>query len=153
LISQPHPPEIAASDPWCNTVQFFSRRKPAMTAKAMKQPDADHPISIAPSTKRIVVKAGGKVIADSSHALALQEASYPVAYYIPRADVDMTQLSPTAHSTYCPYKGDCSYFSIPAGGERAVNAVWSYEQPYPAVAKIKEHLAFYPNRVDAIEEH
>ena len=123
-----------------------------MTAKVMKKPDADHPISIAPSAKRIVVSAGGKVIADSRNALALQEASYPVAYYIPRSDVDMAALSRTDHSTYCPYKGDCSYFSIPAGGERAVNAVWSYEHPYPAVAAIKDHLAFYPNRVDAIEE-
>ena len=72
--------------------------------------------------------------------------------YIPRADVDMAQLTRTEHATYCPYKGDCAYYSLPAGGERAVNAVWTYEAPYAAVAAIKDHLAFYPDRVDAIEE-
>lgn len=123
-----------------------------MTAQARKEPGPDHPITIAKSGKRIIVKLAGKVIADSRTALALQEASYPVAYYIPREDVDMAQLQRTDHSTYCPYKGACNYFSIPAGGERSVNAVWTYEQPYPAVSAIKDHLAFYPSRVDAIEE-
>jgi uncharacterized protein (DUF427 family) len=79
-------------------------------------------------------------------------AAYPAVQYIPREDVDMTLLEPTDHSTYCPYKGDCSYYSIPLGGERSVNAVWSYEAPYAAVATIKDYLAFYPNRVDVIEE-
>ena len=64
----------------------------------------------------------------------------------------MSLLTRTAHVTYCPYKGDCSYYTIPAGGERASNAVWSYETPYPAVAAIKGHFAFYRNRVDSIEE-
>jgi uncharacterized protein (DUF427 family) len=64
----------------------------------------------------------------------------------------MTLLKRTDNATYCPYKGDCSYYSIPVGGERATNAVWTYETPYAAVAEIKDHLAFYPNRVDAIEE-
>ncbi|HEX9448373.1 MAG TPA: DUF427 domain-containing protein [Dongiaceae bacterium] len=121
-----------------------------MTAKPMKQPGPDHPISIEPSASRIVVSVAGHVIADSRNALALQEAAYPVAYYIPRQDVDMSSLQRTDHSTYCPYKGDCAYYSIPLGGERAVNAVWSYETPYNAVAVIKDHLAFYPDRVDAI---
>jgi len=123
----------------------------AMNAKVLKQPGPDHPIAITPSIQRIVVTLAGRVIADSRNALALQEAAYPVAYYIPRADVDMSLLQRTAHSTYCPYKGDCAYYSIPLGGERSVNAVWSYEAPYPAVAAIKDHLAFYPSRVDAIE--
>jgi uncharacterized protein (DUF427 family) len=72
-------------------------------------------------------------------------------HYIPRDDVDMTQLQRTAHQTYCPYKGDCSYFSIAAAGPRGTNAVWTYESPYPAVALIKEHLAFYADRLDAID--
>jgi uncharacterized protein (DUF427 family) len=72
-------------------------------------------------------------------------------YYIPRKDVDTTQLQRTSHHTYCPYKGDCAYYSIPVGGERSVNAVWTYEAPYAAVSLIKEHLAFYPDRVDAIQ--
>ena len=84
--------------------------------------------------------------------LTLREASYPPVQYIPRRDVDMALLVRTAHATWCPYKGDCSYFSVPAGGGRSVNAAWSYEAPHPAVAAIKDHVAFYPNRVDAISE-
>ncbi len=123
-----------------------------MTAKPTKQPGPDHPITIEPNRARVVVTVAGRVIADSREALTLCESSYPAVQYIPRKDVDMTALEPTDHTTYCPYKGDCSYFSIPAGGERSVNAVWSYENPYPAVAPIAGHLAFYPDRVDSIEE-
>jgi uncharacterized protein (DUF427 family) len=72
-------------------------------------------------------------------------------YYLPRKDVDMAQLERTSHQTYCPYKGDAAYYSIPSGGTRSVNAVWTYEEPHPAMAEIKEYLAFYPDRVDAIE--
>jgi uncharacterized protein (DUF427 family) len=123
-----------------------------MTDKPIKIPGPDHPIAIARNPKRVVVTVGGRVIADTRAALTLQEASYPGVQYIPRQDVDMKALERTAHSTYCPYKGDCAYYSIPAGGERAANAVWTYEAPYDAVAVIKDHLAFYPNRVDAITE-
>jgi uncharacterized protein (DUF427 family) len=122
-----------------------------MAARPIKTPGPDHPITITPSREHVVVRAGGKVIADSRDALSLQEAHYPAVLYIPRKDVDMALLERTTHSTYCPYKGDCSYYSIPAGGERAVNAVWTYESPYAAVAEIKDHLAFYPDRVDVIE--
>ena len=118
----------------------------------MKLPGPDHPIAIAPNPARIVVTLGGRVIADTRAALTLREASYPPTQYIPRADVDMAALRRTTHSTHCPYKGDCAYFSIPAGGARSENAVWSYEAPYPAVAAIAGYLAFYPSRVDGIEE-
>ncbi len=94
----------------------------------------------------------GRVIADTHEALTLHEATLSAVQYIPRKDVDMAQLERTQHATYCPYKGDAIYYSILAGGSRSVNAVWSYESPYPAVAAIKGYLAFYPNRVDAIEE-
>lgn len=114
----------------------------------MKIPGPDHPIAIQPTGKRVVVKAGGRVLADTQDALTLREASYPAVQYIPRKDADMLLLARTDHATHCPYKGDCSYFSI-AGG--AANAAWSYEHPYPAVAQIEGHLAFYPDRVDAIE--
>ena len=117
----------------------------------MKLPGPDHPITIIPTAERVVVTVAGKVIADSRHALTLKEATYPPVHYIPRADVDMSLLSRTDHKTYCPYKGDASYYSIPAGGKRARNAVWTYEEAYPAVAAIKDHLAFYRDRVDAIE--
>ena len=118
----------------------------------MKQPGPDHPISIARNPRRVRVRFGGKVIADTTQALTLKEATYPAVQYVPRADADMAALQATSHHTRCPYKGEASYFTIAAGGRTAENAVWSYEQPYPAVAEIKDHLAFYPDRVDAIEE-
>ena len=121
-------------------------------SKTIKIPGPDHPITIARNANRVVVKVAGRIVADTQDALTLREASYQPVQYIPRKDVDMTLLAPTDHTTYCPYKGDCAYFSIPLGGERTANAVWSYEAPYAAVAVIKDHLAFYPDRVDAIEE-
>jgi uncharacterized protein (DUF427 family) len=121
-----------------------------MQTKPVLTPGPDHPITITPNPERIVITLQGRVIADTHHALTLQEASYPPVHYIPRSDVDMGLLHATPHTTYCPYKGDCSYFSIPLGGERSVDAVWSYERPYEAVAAIKDHLAFYPDRVDSI---
>jgi uncharacterized protein (DUF427 family) len=119
------------------------------SARAMKTPGPDHPITIELHSDRIVVSVAKRVVADTRAALALREANYPPVYYIPRADIDMTLLERTSHTTYCPYKGDCAYYSIPLGGERSVNAAWSYENPYPAVAIIKDYLAFYPNRVDS----
>ena len=123
------------------------------TTKTIKIPGPDHPITIERNPKRVVVSTGGRVLADSRDALILREAGYPAVHYIPREHVDMTLLERSAHATYCPYKGDCAYFNIPAGGERAVNAVWTYEAPYDAVAAIRSRLAFYPGGVDAIEEH
>jgi uncharacterized protein (DUF427 family) len=123
-----------------------------MTAKAKKLPSPDHPITIAPNPARVVVTVAGRVVADTREALTLREASYPAVQYIPRKDVDMALLARTEHATYCPYKGDCAYYSIPLGGERTANAVWTYEAPFPAVAEIKGHLAFYRSRVDAVEE-
>lgn len=123
-----------------------------MSAKPIKVPGPDHPITIARNPRRVVVSVGGRVVADSRDALTMKEGSYPGVQYIPRKDVDMTLLERTSHSSYCPFKGDASYFSVPVGGERAANAVWSYESPYPAVVEIKEHLAFYPDRVDSIVE-
>ena len=120
--------------------------------KTIKVPGPDHPITIERNPNRIVVTVASRVVADTLDALTLREAGYPAVHYIPRKDVDMALLVRTDHATYCPYKGDCAYFSIPLGGERATNAVWSYEAPYAAVGAIKDHLAFYPDRVDAIEE-
>jgi uncharacterized protein (DUF427 family) len=119
--------------------------------RVKKIPGPDHPITVERTGKRVVVKIGGRTVADTRDALTLKEANYPAVQYIPRKDVDMAQLARTDHATYCPYKGECSYYSIADAGERGVNAVWTYEQPYDAVASIKEHLAFYPERVDAIE--
>ena len=119
--------------------------------KSIKIPGPDHPITIQFNPSRVVVSVGDRVVADTCNALTMREASLPAVQYIPRMDVDMSLLQRTDHATYCPYKGDCTYYSIAAGGERSVNAVWTYESPYAAVAEIKDHLAFYPSRVDAIE--
>ncbi len=118
----------------------------------MKLPGPQHPITIERNPRRLTVRVAGKVIASTRDALTLREASYPPVQYVPYKDVDMTLLKRTDHVTHCPYKGDCTYYSIPAGGSRSVNAVWTYKAPYPAVAPIKDHLAFYPDRVDGIEE-
>jgi uncharacterized protein (DUF427 family) len=123
-----------------------------MTTKSIKIPGPDHPITIEPNGSRVVVTLGGQVIADTNEALTLREASYPAVQYVPRRDVAMALLERTPHETYCPYKGEASYYSIPSGGERSANAVWTYEAPYAAVAAIKDYVAFYPDRVDAITE-
>ena len=93
----------------------------------------------------------GKVVAESARALRLEEKGYPAVYYLPRSDAEMSQFVRTTHYTYCPYKGDCTYDSIPLGGTKSEYAAWTYEKPYEAVAEIREYLAFYPSRVDAIE--
>ncbi|MFT4002629.1 MAG: DUF427 domain-containing protein [Rhizobium sp.] len=122
-----------------------------MSERPVKIPGPDHPITIEEKQAHVTVSVAGKVIADTHEALSLKEASYPAVLYIPRRDVDMAALQKTAHETYCPYKGECSYYSIPAGGERSVNAIWSYENPYASVSRIKDYMAFYPDRVDSID--
>lgn len=117
----------------------------------MKIPGPDHPITITPTRKRIRISAGGIVVADTTRALTLKEAAYPAVQYIPRDDADIGKLVRTDHVTHCPYKGDASYFSIQAGPGLIDNAIWTYEQPYPAMAEIAGHLAFYPDKV-TIEE-
>ena len=117
----------------------------------IKIPGPDHPITITPTGDRVRVMLNGRAVADTKRALVLQEASYKPVLYIPREDADMALLERTAHGTHCPYKGDASYYSIRVGDRVAENAIWSYEQPYPAMLEIAGHLAFYPNRVDAIE--
>ena len=124
-----------------------------MIEKTRRIPGPDHPITIERNPARITVIVAGHAVANTRNALTLREASYPPVQYIPRADVDMSLLERTQHTTYCPYKGDCSYYSIPSGGTRSVNAVWTYEEAYPAVAAINGHVAFYPDRVEKIEIH
>lgn len=116
-----------------------------------KIPGPDHPIVLERSKERVVVRLGGQTIAASPHAIALREMDYPVVYYVPRDDVDMSLLERTVHSSFCPYKGEASYYTIKSGERCSENAVWSYENPYSAVAEIKDYLAFYPDRVDAID--
>jgi uncharacterized protein (DUF427 family) len=119
--------------------------------KEIRIPGPDHPIKIFPAGARVRVTVAGKTVAESTRALRLEEKGYPPVHYLPRDNVDMSLLVRTKHYTYCPYKGDCTYYSIPIGGSKSEYAVWTYEKPYEAVASIKAYLAFYPSRVDAIE--
>jgi uncharacterized protein (DUF427 family) len=113
-------------------------------SKPRLQPGPDHPITITPTGSRVTVTAGGKVVADTTNALTLQEASYPPVQYVPLTDVDPALIAATDHQTYCPYKGEASYWSLPG----AENAVWGYQDPYDAVAPIKGHVAFYPDKAE-----
>jgi uncharacterized protein (DUF427 family) len=124
-----------------------------MAEKTKRVPGPDHPITIEHNPAHITVSVGGRVVADTRDALTLREASYPPVQYIPRKDVDMSLLERTQHSSYCPYKGDASYYSISNGGAKSVNAVWTYEAAFPAVSAINEYVAFYPDRVDEIKTH
>lgn len=118
----------------------------------MKPSGPAHSITVAPNPHRVRVVLGGVIVAETTRALTLTEATLPLVQYIPREDAAMDLLDRTDHATHCPYKGDASYYTVSAGGLVRANAVWSYEDPLPAVAAIKGHLAFYPNKVDAIEE-
>src|SRR5262249_54534119 len=122
------------------------------TAKPILVPGPDHPITIERNPARVVVTVAGRVIADTRNALTLPAARYAPVPYVPRPHVHPSAPRRTDHATYWPYKGDAASYSIPAGADRSVNAVWTYEAPYDAVAAIAGHLAFYPDRVDSIAD-
>lgn len=122
-----------------------------MSEKQILVPGPDHPITVEPTTTHLTATIAGRTLADSTATLTLREASYPGVHYFPRADVDMSLLERTDHATYCPYKGECSYFSIRTDEGVVENAVWTYEHPYPSVAEIGEYVAFYPDRVEVTE--
>jgi uncharacterized protein (DUF427 family) len=109
----------------------------------------DHRIATELAAERVRVTLEGQVIADTRHAIKLQESNFPAVYYIPRRDVKMERLVRTSHQSHCPFKGDAAYFSLKDGAE---NAVWTYEQPYDEVNVIKERLAFYPDKVQIAVE-
>jgi uncharacterized protein (DUF427 family) len=112
-------------------------------------PGPDHPISLEASSSHVVVSSGTVIIAESDRALKMQEASYPAVLYVPIADVDQRLLRPSEHHTWCPYKGEAAYYDIIDGdGTDLTAAVWFYDDPFPAVADIKHHVAFYTDRVD-----
>ncbi|MCJ2069061.1 DUF427 domain-containing protein [Methylobacterium sp. J-030] len=117
----------------------------------MKIPGPDHPITVTPETRRVRVTVAGTVVADTRDALRLEEASYPPVFYVPRRDTRSAFFAPSARTSHCPYKGDARYFDLAVPGTRRPDAVWSYEMPYPAVDAIREYVAFYPDRVDALD--
>lgn len=116
-------------------------------APTPRVPGPDHPITVEPEPRRVVVRVGDRVVADSTSALTLREAGYPPVRYVPRADVDTSVLRRTDSTTYCPYKGEAGYYSVVTGDGAVADAAWTYESPYAAVAPIAGHLAFYPDRV------
>jgi uncharacterized protein (DUF427 family) len=120
-------------------------------SKQVKIPGPDHPITISPAEGTIRVTVAGRIVAESTRSLRLEEKGYAPVYYLPRSDADMSLLVRATHNTHCPYKGDAAYYNIPIGGTKAENAVWTYEEPHAAVASIQGYLAFYPSRVDALE--
>ena len=124
-----------------------------MKEKQIKVPGPDHPISIQPNPARVIVSVAGRVVADTRNALTLSEAGYRPVQYIPNTDVDFAQLERTDYVSYCPYKGHAGHYSVPAGGKNSIDAAWSYEAPFPAVAQIRGHVAFYQDRVGEIAEH
>ena len=119
-----------------------------MSTRAPLIPGPDHPITIEPSSAHVVVKAGAAVVADSSNALTLNEANYPPIYYVPMADVDAELLVSSDTTSYCPYKGEASYYTIATGDGELTDAIWTYPEPYEAVADIAGYAAFYPDRVE-----
>ncbi len=120
-----------------------------MTSRPVLEPTTEHPITITPTEARVVVRVNGEVVADTQAALQLQESTYPAVQYIPFGDVIQTLLTRTETSTYCPFKGDASYYSVTtAAGDTVDDVIWTYEQPYPAVAAIAGHVAFYPDKAD-----
>lgn len=116
----------------------------------MKLPGPDHPITVTPETRRVRVLVVGVAVADTRRALRLEEARYAPVFYVPREDIQAEAFVASVRTSHCPYKGDANYFDLVFGDTRRPGAVWSYEAPYPAVAAIREHVAFYPDRVDAI---
>lgn len=118
----------------------------------MKLPGPDHPITIEPYAGRVIVRFKGTVVADTARALVLRESTYKPVFYIPRSDASWSHLAPSERQTHCPYKGDASYFHLDADGVRAENAVWSYENPFPAMQAIDKHLAFYPHQVEMVAD-
>lgn len=123
-----------------------------MENKQIRIPGSDHPITIEQNTNRVIIKIEENVIADTYNALILREANYPPVQYIPREDVNMALLQPSTHKTFCPYKGNCSYYNVAIDDKKIENAAWSYENPHNAVERIRGYIAFYPERVDSINE-
>ncbi|QLL07777.1 DUF427 domain-containing protein [Mycobacterium vicinigordonae] len=120
-----------------------------MSHPEIKEPSAGHPITIEPTADRVQVRVNGELIADTTAALGLQEATLPLVQYIPLADVARDRIVRTETTSYCPFKGEASYYSVTtSAGETVPDAIWTYEQPYPAVAAIAGHVAFYPNKAE-----
>ena len=121
-----------------------------MTDRPVLQPSATHPITVTPTGKHVTVRVNGEVVADTTDAVTLQESTYAAVQYIPLSDVVQTALQPSSTTTYCPFKGDASYYHVTAGGDTVEDAIWTYEQPYEAVSDIAGRVAFYPDKAEVV---
>ena len=119
-----------------------------MTERTVLLPTAEHPITITPTGKHVTVRVNGEVVAETDAALTLQESTYPAVQYVPFADVVDSVLHRSDNTTYCPYKGEANYYHVNTGDGTVDDAIWTYEQPYPAVGEIVGHVAFYANKAD-----
>jgi uncharacterized protein (DUF427 family) len=120
-----------------------------MAHREVLEPSAGHPITIEPTKGRVQVRVNGELIADTTAALELREATLPVVQYIPLADVVQEGLRRTDTSTYCPFKGEAGYYSVTtSAGDTVDDVIWFYDEPYAAVAEIAGHVAFYPNKAE-----
>ena len=122
-----------------------------MTDRPVHEPTAEHPITVEPTGKHVTVRVNGEVVAETDDALTLQESTYPAVHYIPLHDVVEGVLTSSDTSTYCPYKGDASYYHVTTtAGDTVEDVIWTYRQPYPAVGDIAGHVAFYPDKADIV---
>lgn len=121
-----------------------------MSAREQREPSAAHPITVSPTGRPVTVTVNGEVIARTDAALTLQESTYPAVQYLPLGDVAPTALSRSDTTTYCPFKGDASYYHLTVGDRTVGDAVWTYQSPYPAVAAIAGHVAFYPDKAEVV---
>jgi uncharacterized protein (DUF427 family) len=119
-----------------------------MSERAAVQPTAEHPITVTPTGRHVVVRVNGEVVAETDAALTLQESTYPAVQYVPLGDVSPSTLTRSDTTTYCPYKGEANYYHLTAAGDTVDDAIWTYDQPYPAVAQIAGHVAFYASKAD-----
>ncbi len=122
-----------------------------MSDRPVLEPTAEHPITVEPTGRHVTVRVSGEIVAATDRALTLRESTYPAVQYIPLADVDGDKLRPSDTQTYCPFKGDASYYHlVTESGETVEDAIWTYETPYPAVGEIAGHVAFYPDKAEIV---
>jgi uncharacterized protein (DUF427 family) len=121
-----------------------------MTDRPVLQPSATHPITVTPTGRHVTVRVNGELVADTTDAVTLQESTYDAVQYIPLADVVQNALTHSETTSYCPFKGDASYYHVTIAGITVDDVIWTYEQPYAAVSEIAGRVAFYPDKAEVV---
>ena len=112
----------------------------------------NHKVELEPKPERVRAMFGGEAIADSERCRLVLESRHDAVVYFPREDVRMDALEKLTDTTFCPFKGTASYFTVRVGEREAANAVWSYEDPFDEVRDLKDYMAFYVDRIDELTE-